>query len=75
MQPGFSAKKRPFSQQNETEVRKAMVKSDKELKASVNSYLSDQMAAFFNEGIRKLVPQYVKCLKRNSNVNAMSQCM
>ena len=40
--------------------------SDGELKANVNGWLSDQAAAFFDEGIGKLVPRY-KCLNRNGD--------
>lgn len=41
--------------------------SDDELKANVNGWLSDQAAAFFDEGIGKLLPGYDKCLNRNSD--------
>ena len=36
--------------------------NDEEVKNAVNSWLEKQPKAFYNEGIRKLVPRYQKCL-------------
>ena len=41
--------------------------SDDELKANAISWLSDQVAAFFDEGIGKLVPCYDRCLNQNGD--------
>jgi len=35
---------------------------DDDLKAAVQKWLTSQVAAFYEEGIQKLVPRYDKCL-------------
>jgi hypothetical protein len=35
---------------------------DDDLKDAVQKWLTSQAAAFYGEGIQKLVPRYVKCL-------------
>jgi len=35
---------------------------DHDLKAAVQKWLTSQVAAFYEEGIQKLVPRYDKCL-------------
>ncbi|GBL87308.1 Histone-lysine N-methyltransferase SETMAR [Araneus ventricosus] len=41
--------------------------TDNELQTSVQNWLKTQAAAFYDEGIGKLVPRYDKCMNRNGD--------
>ncbi|GBM92555.1 Histone-lysine N-methyltransferase SETMAR [Araneus ventricosus] len=41
--------------------------TDNELQTSVQNWLKTQAAAFYDEGIGKLVPSYDKCMNRNGD--------
>ncbi|GBO03605.1 hypothetical protein AVEN_14726-1 [Araneus ventricosus] len=41
--------------------------TDNELQTSVQNCLKTPAAAFYDEGIGKLVPRYDKCMNRNGN--------